>query len=272
MVQWKPKLYLSKTNDNFYPQDEFYTAFKINSSYSLYSFSDIVCASIAFTKHCLMALILLLSAPTLPYPTPSFINSLTLYLLLLITVASFTCRLIATVFSNQLFKILKQSFNFVFFLYSFSHLVHSLLFAISSDTIIILVFLFICLNIIFNNFASRQHMSDSSQRISFNFGISASLCVASRHYDPLHSFLLILFAIEIYNIHPHERDMIINHLINISSIVLILSLFLMTNPADILHLILISFVIWVNFIFPLWFFQFRRFKVNLYGPWNEFQF
>ena len=275
MVYWIPKLYLSNQSDNYYPKDEFFVAFEHKSLFNhiAYSFFDIVVASIKFTEHCILTLILLLSVTTDPHFDSSYINGIAFNPCVLITTVSFTYRHINAECFNDLCAMLKQSFNVVFFLYSFSHLIHSLLFVISSDTILLLVFLFICLNFIFNNFSQIDNLHVSSQRISFNFGISASLCVASRLYYPLQSFLLILFAVEIYSLFPiSNKYFMVKEFANAYTITLGLSFLFSPTQLNAFHIILILFVIWVNLITPLWFYTFQRFKVNFSGKWDEFHF
>ena len=271
MVQWIPKLHLCKESDNYFPIEEFFVSFRTNPSSTDYCFFGIVHSSLTFTKHCFLTLILLLSARTIPHSETSSLYGRAFSLCVLITTVSFTYRHINTKCFEELCGTLRQSFIVLFFLYSFSPLIHSLLFVISSDTIMLLFLLSICLNFIFNSFSQFDYLQVSSQRISFSFGISASLCIASRCYCPLHSLLLLLFAFEIFCVFitSDRETWDFQQNANILTFTLILSFLIIPNQVTIFHLILVLFVTWVNILTPLWFFSFQRFKVNISGPWDE---
>ena len=165
----------------------------------------------------------------------------------------------------------KNYFYIILFLFPFTNLMHSLLSAIFPDTIWVMVVIFMIFNCIFHNFAEFETFQIPSQRISFNCGLSATVCLASRFNDCSYSFIILLLGFRIYSIHICYQNDLLTTKCRILAILMLFS-----GQIVILRYILFKefvvfgmIIFWINVVSPLWFMKIQKHKLNIYGPWDE---
>ena len=205
MKTWSPCLYRHSLCDNYFPREEFLISLKTNPVYTSYRLLNILEYSISFTYHLLLSCLLIFSTiiftctdDVIHFLKISYVNSLVLIMLFVI----FTLQTKSIIMPKNYFYI-------ILFLFPFTNLMHSLLSAIFPDTIWVMVVIFMIFNCIFHNFAEFETFQIPSQRISFNCGLSATVCLASRFNDCSYSFIILLLGFRIYSIHIcYQNDLL----------------------------------------------------------------
>ena len=273
MDKWKRKLFGSQYLDNYFPEDQFLVFLKTNLFTPIYSPHQLLFSSLNVSTHFSFAMLLVISAVAFGNEALDALLfctcSITLFLYLLYLNSS------SLLFEfNQIYKDIKSVCIIITFLYALSPRIHSLVAQISSDTIWFMIIILILFNFIFHNFQSTDERELASQRLSFNFGMSASVCLASRVEIPRQSLAIIIFAFQIFFLYPAfiKRMKYENKSINFITFpilfIIITAISFLLNQIHLFSLYVLILIL-VNVISPLLFLNLQKLKNNIYGPWDE---
>jgi len=109
--------------------------------------------------------------------------------------------------------------------------------------------------------------------VSFNAGIFASVCLASRLSTTWHAFVTVTFAVEIFALWPELLRTLRTHAPRSQPILtLVLSTavaVVMATVSPIGCLLFIILLIFISFVCPAWLIHLQPYKNNIYGPWDE---
>ena len=264
MRNWAPCLYQHYLCDNYFPREEFLISLKTNPTYESYRPLYILGYTISLTYHLVLSCMLVFS-------TIIFICTDDVIHLFNFSSVIYLFQLMMFVFYTIQIHSLKKYIYIILFLFPYTNFMHSLLCAIFPDTIWFMVVIFMIFNCIFHNFAEFESFQIPSQRVSFNCGISATVCLASRFNHYLYSFTMLLLGFVIYSIHICSQ----NYLLTCKYRVLII-IMLFSGQIFILRYVLFKQVVvfavivfWINVVSPIWFMKIQKHKSNIYGPWDE---
>ncbi|CAD5116890.1 DgyrCDS5734 [Dimorphilus gyrociliatus] len=142
---------------------------------------------------------------------------------------------------------------------------------ISTDTVYAMTAFMLLANILFHDYGANAAMVSDS--LSFNAGIFASVCLASRLETTWHAFATVTLAIELFALWPVLRRKLKTHYQR-SQVALPLLMGTVASMAIwsvsiTCAIVFISFQVFVSFACPAWLLNMQRFKNNIHGPWDE---
>uniref|UniRef100_A0A1B0BHV5 Phosphatidylinositol N-acetylglucosaminyltransferase subunit C n=1 Tax=Glossina palpalis gambiensis TaxID=67801 RepID=A0A1B0BHV5_9MUSC len=149
--------------------------------------------------------------------------------------------------------------------YLFAPVLHTLTYAISTDTIFSMTFFVMVLNLIFCDYGLSVAMV--SKAISLNAAIFGSICLASRLPTSYHAFVLLVESAVFFVLYPivireYWRPYF---LIPIFVACCIALSFVSLNVLCVYA----ALIVFINFICPYLFVRQQRHKYNIHGPWDE---
>lgn len=168
--------------------------------------------------------------------------------------------------SNRFSADFRTAFIFFIFGYILSPVLRTLTETISTDTIYAMTILMFLIHLIFNKYGSSPFfLSDS---LSITSSIFGSLMLASRLASPLHAFSLLTVAVQFFVLFPILLRRIHNKII-ISKCLIIGILYSLMPISNICSSVFIIFAVLTYLVCPLWYIRCKRYKNNIYGPWDE---
>uniref|UniRef100_A0A1A9X0K2 Phosphatidylinositol N-acetylglucosaminyltransferase subunit C n=1 Tax=Glossina brevipalpis TaxID=37001 RepID=A0A1A9X0K2_9MUSC len=149
--------------------------------------------------------------------------------------------------------------------YLFAPVLHTLTYAISTDTIFSMTFFVMVLNLVFYDYGLSVAMV--SKAISLNAAIFGSICLASRLSTSYHAFVLLVESAVFFVLYPivireYWRPYF---LIPIFVACCLAFSFISLNVLCIYA----ALIVFINFICPYLFVRQQRHKHNIHGPWDE---
>ena len=267
MKNWSPYLYQRFFDDNYFPKEEFLVSLKTNPLFESYRPLKVLGYTISLACHLNLSYMLIFSSTM--FTCKDDVNYL-------FNVSHFHCLFLIILFAFYSFQLdifvkPKSYFFVILFLFPFTNHTHSLLDSIFPDTIWVMVVIFMIFNCIFHNFTEIETFQIPSQRISFNCGLAATVCLASRFEDNFYSFLMVLLGFSLFSIQIYHPNDELNRKYRVLTVIL-----LFLGQALILQSILFKEVVvfavcifWINVISPLWLLRIQKHKINIYGPWDE---
>lgn len=174
---------------------------------------------------------------------------------------------------NQILNyILKTSF-FITGLYILSPIYHTLTRSISSDSIWALTASLIVLHLFLHDYSGSTLKSEFSSNISLNASIVASLLIASRLPSRLQVFAIVLFSLQVFLFAPFVSFCIKKFSFRLHlcfSLGLIAgTLFLIYQQHQLLFILLLGILMFVNLVCPYWLIRIQEYKFEINGPWDE---
>ncbi|KAH6756671.1 phosphatidylinositolglycan synthase family protein [Perilla frutescens var. hirtella] len=175
--------------------------------------------------------------------------------------------------------ILKTSF-FITGLYILSSIYHTLTCSISSDSIWALTASLVALHLFLHNYSGSTvespgalEFSTFTSNISRNASIVASLLIASPFPSRLHIFAIVLFSLQVFLFAPFVSYCIKKcsywlHLC-FSLVLMGTTLFLVYNLHQLLFILFLSILVFVNLVCPYWLIRIQEYKFEINGPWDE---
>ncbi|KAL1541434.1 phosphatidylinositol N-acetylglucosaminyltransferase subunit C-like [Salvia divinorum] len=175
--------------------------------------------------------------------------------------------------------ILRTSF-FITGLYILSPIYHTLTRSISSDTIWALTATLVVLHLFLHNYSSPTAESPGAlefstfmNNISLNVSIVASLLVASRLPSRLHVFAIVLFSLQVFLFAPFVSYCIKKYSFRLhlcfSLGLMAITLFFVYHLHQLLFILLLSILVFVNLVCPYWLIRIQEYKFEINGPWDE---
>ncbi|XP_057805280.1 phosphatidylinositol N-acetylglucosaminyltransferase subunit C [Salvia miltiorrhiza] len=175
--------------------------------------------------------------------------------------------------------ILRTSF-FITGLYILSPIYHTLTRSISSDSIWALTAALVILHLFLHNYSGSTveapgalEFSTFTSNISLNVSIVASLLIASRLPSRLHVFAIVLFSLQVFLFAPFVSYCIKKYSFRLhlcfSLGLMALTLFFVYHLHQLLFILLLSILIFVNLVCPYWLIRIQEYKFEINGPWDE---
>ncbi|KAH6830577.1 phosphatidylinositolglycan synthase family protein [Perilla frutescens var. hirtella] len=175
--------------------------------------------------------------------------------------------------------ILKTSF-FITGLYILSPIYHTLTRSISSDSIWALTSSLVVLHLFLHNYSGSTvespgalEFSTFTSNISLNASIVASLLIASRLPSRLHVFAIVLFSLQVFLFAPFVCYCIKKYSYRLhlcfSLVLMGVTLFLVHQLHQLLFILLLSILVFVNLVCPYWLIRIQEYKFEINGPWDE---
>ncbi|KAL8509494.1 hypothetical protein ACS0TY_016637 [Phlomoides rotata] len=175
--------------------------------------------------------------------------------------------------------ILKTSF-FITGLYILSPIYHTLTRSISSDSIWALTASLIVLHLFLHNYSGSTvkppgalEFSSFTSNISLNASIVASLLIASRLPSRLHVFAIVLFSLQVFLFAPFVSYCIKKFSFRLhlcfSLGLMAGTLFLVHQQHQLLFVLLLCILMFVNLVCPYWLIRIQEYKFEINGPWDE---
>ncbi|KAL8505177.1 hypothetical protein ACS0TY_016405 [Phlomoides rotata] len=175
--------------------------------------------------------------------------------------------------------ILKTSF-FITGLYVLSPIYHTLTRSISSDSIWALTASLIVLHLFLHNYSGSTvkppgalEFSSFTSNISLNASIVASLLIASRLPSRLHVFAIVLFSLQVFLFAPFVSYCIKKFSFRLhlcfSLGLMAGTLFLVHQQHQLLFVLLLCILMFVNLVCPYWLIRIQEYKFEINGPWDE---
>ncbi|KAL1541428.1 phosphatidylinositol N-acetylglucosaminyltransferase subunit C-like [Salvia divinorum] len=172
--------------------------------------------------------------------------------------------------------ILRTSF-FITGLYILSPIYHTLTRSISSDTIWALTASLVVLHLFLHNYSSSTaealEFSTFMNNISLNVSIVSSLLVASRLPSRLHVFAIVLFSLQVFLFAPFVSYCIKKYSFRLhlffSLGLMAITLFFVYHLHQLLFILLLSILVFVNLVCPYWLIRIQEYKFVINGPWDE---
>lgn len=163
-------------------------------------------------------------------------------------------------------KDLRTVLIFVVFGYQFSPVLYTLTDTVSTDTIYTMTFFMMLVHMIFFNYGVSAAIVSNS--LSLNSAIFASVCLASRLSSAYHAFVLLSIAVKCFVLFPLLRNKIKDR--TSTTVVLVSVVIFGIIPVSFLMAMLfVLTLIFINFICPMMFVRYQKYKDNIYGPWDE---
>ncbi|PIN12954.1 N-acetylglucosaminyltransferase complex, subunit PIG-C/GPI2 [Handroanthus impetiginosus] len=228
---------------------------------------------------CIVALVVLVWTYTLR----SIFSERSLLLLdfILLGAGFFVILLTAEMISFNLLLnyILKISF-FITGLYILSPIYHTLTRSISSDSIWALTATLVILHLFLHNYSGSPmkasgdlEYSTFTSNISLNASIVASLLIASRLPSRLHVFAIVLFSLQVFLFAPFVSFCIRKYSfwlhLCFSLGLMAVTLFSVYQLHQLLFILLLSILVFVNLVCPYWLIRIQEYKFEINGPWDE---
>lgn len=193
------------------------------------------------------------------------------------TVVLLTAEMLS--FELLLNYILKISF-FITGLYILSPIYHTLTRSISSDSIWALTASLVVLHLFLHNYSGSTvespaalEFSTFTSNISLNASIVASLLIASRLPSRLHVFAIVLFSLQVFLFAPFVSYCIKKYSYRLhlcfSLALMAVTLFLVYHLHQLLFILLLSILVFVNLVCPYWLIRIQEYKFEINGPWDE---
>ncbi|XP_050306693.1 phosphatidylinositol N-acetylglucosaminyltransferase subunit C [Anthonomus grandis grandis] len=156
--------------------------------------------------------------------------------------------------------------TFIAFGQLFSPVLHTLTDTISTDTIHTMAFLMLLIHLIFFDFEVPAALV--SRSLSLSAAIFASICLASRLSSASEAFVLLTVSTQIFVLSPILRKEL-HHPVILTVILLILDVYFLKILSNLLAVLFVACVVLINFICPMLFVKYQKYKDNIYGPWDE---
>ncbi|KAI3466901.1 hypothetical protein Pfo_023564 [Paulownia fortunei] len=228
---------------------------------------------------CIVALVVLVWTYTLRSIFSE--RSLVLLDIVLLGAGFFVVLLTAEMLSFNLLLnyILKTSF-FITGLFVLSPIYHTLTRSISSDSIWALTASLVILHLFLHNYSGSAvrapgalEYSTFTSNISLNASIVASLLIASRLPSRLHVFAIVLFSLQVFLFAPFVSYCIKKYSFRLhlcfSLGLMALTLFFVYQLHQLLFILLLSILVFVNLVCPYWLIRIQEYKFEINGPWDE---
>lgn len=152
----------------------------------------------------------------------------------------------------------------------FSPVLHTLTDTISTDTIYSMTVVMMLVHLIFFDYGVSAAIVSNS--LSLSAAVFGSICLASRLASAHHAFVLITIAIEAFVLFPLIR----NKIQKSRKLSLIMTLLMVVSVVSSLYVvtkvytaIVVSTLIFLNLVCPILFTRYQKYKMNIYGPWDE---
>lgn len=166
---------------------------------------------------------------------------------------------------------LKSSMVFVAFTYGFSPVLKTLTESISTDTIYAMSAFMLLGHLIFYDYGANAAIVSST--LSLNMAIFASVCLASRLPRSLHAFVMMTFAIQIFDLWPMLQKklkaqsprvyVVVTLLFAVSTLVGLLTI---SSVGTVLFVLLL---VSISSLCPYCLIRLQPFKENIRGDWEE---
>jgi phosphatidylinositol glycan class C protein len=162
---------------------------------------------------------------------------------------------------------------FLLFGYGLSPILMTLTKTVSTDTIYAMTSFMLLVNLLFHDYEASSSTAVVSRSVSFNAGIFASVCLASRLPTTWHAFSTVTFAVQIFALWPVLLRTLKNH-VPASQTFLNVALglavaVLMATVSTVGCLLFILLHLFISFVCPAWLIRLQPYKNNIYGPWDE---
>lgn len=175
--------------------------------------------------------------------------------------------------------ILRTSF-FITGLYILSPIYYTLTRSISEDSIWALTAFLIVLHLFLHNYSGSTvedsgalEFSTFTSNISLNVSIVASLLIASRLPSRLHVFAIVLFSLQVFLFAPFISHCIKKYSFRLhvcfSLGLMAATLFFVYQLHQLLFILLLSILVFVNLVCPYWLIRIQEYKFEINGPWDE---
>lgn len=155
---------------------------------------------------------------------------------------------------------------FVVFGYQFSPVLYTLTDTVSTDTIYTMAFFMMLVHMIFFNYGVSAAIVSNS--LSLNSAIFASVCLASRLSSAYHAFVLLSIAVKCFVLFPLLRNKIKDNVATTVALVSVV-IFGLVPVSFLMMMLFILTLIFINFVCPIMFVRYQKYKDNIYGPWDE---
>lgn len=159
----------------------------------------------------------------------------------------------------------KTVFTVLIFGYVFSPILYNLTDSISTDTVFSTTFIILFLHLLLHDYGIDGFLV--SKTISLNFGIFASICLASRLSTPLHAFVLLVISAEIFVLKPLLFEKIWSPSMILP--VMCITTYYLLDISKVLLVAYFIILVFVNLICPLMFQKLHNHKCTIKGPWDE---
>ncbi|KAG8374034.1 hypothetical protein BUALT_Bualt11G0089000 [Buddleja alternifolia] len=266
--------------DDNHTDDSFLEDMIMNANVVKRDLMKVMLDSVSISQYlCIVALVVLVWTYTLR----STFNERSLILLdvVLLGAGFFTVLLTAETLSINLLLnyVLKISF-FITGLYVLSPIYHTLTRSICSDSIWALTAFLVILHLFLHNYSGSAvkafgalENSTFTSNISLNASIVASLLIASRLPSRLHVFAIVLFSLQVFLFAPLVSYCMKKYSFRLhlcfSLGLMAVTLFFVYRLHQLLFILLLSILVFVNLVCPYWLIRIQEYKFEINGPWDE---
>lgn len=145
---------------------------------------------------------------------------------------------------------------------------------ISTDTIYAMTTVMLLVHVFSHDYQQHDDEKEISAVVSFNAGIFATVCLASRLATLAQGFSLVMFSVVVFGVFPTVRRTIRGYFHPYLDLFSTFSLFIVTNvilwPQSrvITTLSCVCFA-FITFVCPALLIHLHPIKNNVYGPWDE---
>ena len=150
----------------------------------------------------------------------------------------------------------------------------SLTHSISTDTIYAMTTVMLLVHLFSHDYVQSEDTQEVSAVVSFNAGIFATVCLASRSSSLAQGFSLIVFSVIVFGVWPTLRRSISVYFEPYVDLFTTFVLFFVTNYMLWYHSVTIAtlsslFFMFITFVCPALLIHLQPIKNNVYGPWDE---
>lgn len=266
--------------DDNHTDDSFLDDMIMNANVVKRDFVKVMLDSVSISQYlCIVALVVLVWTYTL---RSTFSERSLLFLdVALLGAGFFTVLLTAEMLSFNLLLnyVLKISF-FITGLYVLSPIYHTLTRSICSDSIWALTVFLVILHLFLHDYSGSAvkafgalENATFTSNISLNASIVASLLIASRLPSRLHVFAIVLFSLQVFLFAPLVTYCMKKYSFRLhlcfSLGLMAVTLFFVYGLHQLLFILLLSILVFVNLVCPYWLIRIQEYKFEINGPWDE---
>lgn len=155
-----------------------------------------------------------------------------------------------------------------------SPMLMSLTHSVSTDTIYAMTTVMLLVHLFSHDYQRADNDKEVSAVVSFNAGIFATVCLASRLSSLAQGFSLIVFSVIVFGVWPTLRRSISRYLEPYIDLFTTFLLFFVTNYMLWCHSVTMATLssllfMFITFVCPALLIHLHPIKNNVYGPWDE---
>ncbi|XP_076809862.1 phosphatidylinositol N-acetylglucosaminyltransferase subunit C-like [Clavelina lepadiformis] len=273
-IRWRKILYKDQGVPDNYVHSSFLQEMKKNIFVRKYDYKVLVRSSVVLTQQLCVVLILVL---LWWYMGENILSPETVLLVSLVTTCfGYSLYLGINSFPVEttkfrLFRDIKTAAMMVGFTTFFAPVLKTLTHTISTDTIYAMtVFMWIG-HLLCHDYDPKNQFALRS--VSFNMAVFAAVCLASRLETTIHTFAVVISALQLFGLWPILRQTLSEHkpvILEVFTAVLCIFIFISLQPINMLaSFAFLSGCISITFVFPSILISLQSHKNNIHGPWDE---